>query len=212
MGDAFSWERFDDLPVVGILRGFACDHAAEIGAACRDGGLSCIEVTMNSPDAPAQIETLRRACDGMNVGAGTVRSLKELHVALDAGACFIVTPIVVPDVIAACRERGVPVLPGAYTPTEIHACLAAGADLVKVFPAETLGPAYIRAVRGPLDGARLLATGGVTPENAAAYRAAGAAGVGVGSPLFAHDRMEARDWPWLQAQIDAFRAAWHEKA
>ena len=205
----FSWERFEELPVVGILRGFDEASTREIARAARRGGLRNIELTMNTDGAASLIEILRDETGGeLNVGAGTVRSLGDLDRALDAGAQFIVTPIVLPDVIAACRDRGVPVFPGALTPTEIWTAWTAGADVVKVFPANRFGPPYIREVLAPLDGVRLMPTGGVDFETFAEYRAAGAVAFGVGSPLFAKERIAAADWAWVESQTRRFVEAW----
>jgi 2-dehydro-3-deoxyphosphogluconate aldolase/(4S)-4-hydroxy-2-oxoglutarate aldolase len=115
---------------------------------------------------------------------------------------------VVPEVIAGCRAQGVPVIPGAFTPTEIHTAWRLGADLVKVFPADQLGPAYIRNVKAPLPQVRLVPTGGVTVETIAAYKRAGADGFGVGSPLFAKEKVAVRDWDWVEAQAWRFAEAY----
>lgn len=208
MSSTFDWAAFTAFPVVGILRNFPGDLVAGATAAAQAGGLAAIEVTMNSPGAAAQITALRAQCGAaMGVGAGTVCTPTDLDTALAAGAQFIVTPVLVPAVIAACRARGVPVFPGAFTPTEIHQAWSLGADVVKVFPADGLGPAYFRALRGPLPQVRLMPTGGVTVETVAEYRRAGAFAFGVGGPLFDPRRVQARDWPWITAQVTRFRAA-----
>lgn len=206
---SFSPDRFRELPVVGILRGFPLEILPPLIEATMEGGLTTIEVTMNTPGAAEQIETITRlAGDRMNVGAGTVTTMDELEAALEAGASFIVTPIVVPEVVRRCVERQIPVFPGAFTPTEIFTAWQLGATMVKVFPANQLGPSYIKNVKAPLDQIDLLATGGVTVESLADYAAAGASGFGVGSPLFHQDRIAARDWPWVQQQAGRFREAW----
>jgi 2-dehydro-3-deoxyphosphogluconate aldolase/(4S)-4-hydroxy-2-oxoglutarate aldolase len=208
----FSWDLFHDLPVVGILRGFGEEAVERLIEAALRGGLRNIEVTMNSEGAAGLIRLARRlAGDAANVGAGTVLGLEDLRAALEAGAEFIVTPVVAPAVIQACRGEGVPVIPGAFTPTEIHRAWELGADLVKVFPADRLGPEYLRSVKAPLPDVKLLPTGGVTVETLGAFKKAGADGFGVGSPLFARERVEAGDWAWVEAQArrfaGAFRAA-----
>jgi 2-dehydro-3-deoxyphosphogluconate aldolase/(4S)-4-hydroxy-2-oxoglutarate aldolase len=208
----FCWDVFHDLPVVGILRGFGEAAVGRLIEAALRGGLRNIEVTMNTDGAAELIRLARRlAGDAANVGAGTVLGLEDLRAALEAGAEFIVTPVVAPAVIQACREEGVPVIPGAFTPTEIHRAWELGADLVKVFPADRLGPGYIRNVKAPLPQVKLLPTGGVTVETLPAFKRAGADGFGVGSPLFAREKVEAGDWAWVEAQArrfaGAFRAA-----
>jgi 2-dehydro-3-deoxyphosphogluconate aldolase/(4S)-4-hydroxy-2-oxoglutarate aldolase len=207
----FSWDLFHDLPVVGILRGFRAEAVERLVEAALRGGLKNIEITMNTEGAGEIIRLVRRLAGGAaNVGAGTVLGLQDLRAALEAGAEFIVTPTVVDGVIQACRGDGVPVFPGAFTPTEIHRAWELGADLVKVFPADQLGPAYIRNVKAPLPHVKLLPTGGVTVETLGAFKKAGADGFGVGSPLFAKEKVEAGDWAWVEAQarrfVEAFRA------
>ncbi len=207
-GTSFSVERFEHLPIIGILRGFELDHAVEIVTAAMEGGLTTVEVAMNTEGAAAQITTLIRATNGvMNVGAGTVRSIEQLEEALQAGASYIVTPVIVPDVLKMCAERSVPIFPGAFTPTEVHVAWEAGATMVKLFPANRLGPAYIKDLKAPLNDVRILATGGIRVENIHEYLEAGAEGFGLGSPLFNRERMLARDWQWLTEQIQAFSKA-----
>lgn len=206
----FSWDRFHRLPVVGILRGFEAGAIRELLGACRRGGLENIEITMNSPGAESLIRiAVEEAGDDLNVGAGTVLDEGTLERALEGGASFIVTPVVVPEVIRACRERQVPVFPGALTPTEVHAAWKLGADLVKVFPASVLGPAYIRELKAPLGDIKLMPTGGVTAASLPEYRRAGADGFGVGSPLFRRERVAAGDWPWVEEQARRFVEAFH---
>jgi 2-dehydro-3-deoxyphosphogluconate aldolase/(4S)-4-hydroxy-2-oxoglutarate aldolase len=212
MKTAFSWDLFHELPVVGILRGFRAVAVERLVEAALRGGLRNIEVTMDSEGAAELIRLARRVAGGAaNVGAGTVLGLEDLRLAREAGAEFIVTPIVAPGVIEACRAERVPVIPGAFTPTEIHRAWELGADLVKVFPADQLGPAYVRSVKAPLPKVKLLPTGGVTVETLPAFKKAGADGFGVGSPLFAREKAESGDWAWVEAQArrfaEAFRAA-----
>jgi 2-dehydro-3-deoxyphosphogluconate aldolase/(4S)-4-hydroxy-2-oxoglutarate aldolase len=205
----FDRARFDALPVVGILRGFAAEVVEPMLGAAIDGGLRNVEVTMNTPNAESQI---RLICDRwgkeVQVGAGTVTTLDLLERALEAGARFIVTPSLNPEVVRACVARGVPVMPGAMSPTEIVAAWELGATLVKIFPADGLGPAFIRSLRGPLPHIPLMPTGGVTAETLPAFRAAGAAAFGVGTPLFDPARAAARDWTWFRQQAERFAQAW----
>jgi 2-dehydro-3-deoxyphosphogluconate aldolase/(4S)-4-hydroxy-2-oxoglutarate aldolase len=164
---------------------------------------------MNSPEVGRQIRTIREQCGSrLFVGAGTVTSSAELGVALEAGAQFIVSPVTDVGLVAECVRRGVPVFPGAVTPTEILQAWSAGATMVKLFPAAQLGPGYVSAVKGPLDQVPLLPTGGITLENAREFLDAGAAGFGVGSPLFQKARMADRQWDWLRERIAAFRDLW----
>ena len=205
----FSWERFYQLPVVGILRGFEAEVVKELVGASLRGGLKNIEVTMNTPGAEGLIGLTKELAAGeMHVGAGTVCSPEDLERALAAGAQFIVTPVLVPEVVTTCRERGVPVFPGAFTPTEIYTAWKLGADVVKVFPARFAGPTYIKEVRAPLEQIKLMPTGGVTVETLAEFVHAGAVAFGVGSPLFAPAKVKARDWRWVEEQARRFTEAY----
>lgn len=201
----FSWDAFWSFPAVGILRGFDTELVSEIGAQCFEVGLKCLEVTLNTEDALTQIRNLRRiAPSEINIGAGTVLTTEDLDKALDAGAGFIVSPVVDEAFIRRCVELNVPVFPGAYTPTEVLKAWKAGASVVKLFPANNGGPEYLKSVKAPLDKVPLMAVGSVNLDNLQAYLDAGACSVGLGSPLFAKKRMEDKDWPWLKAQIRAF--------
>ncbi len=205
----FAWDRFYEAPIVAILRGFPVIHVAPIAEALNAGGLTTLEVTMNSPDAPAQIRAAIEAGRGrINVGAGTVLGIEALETALAAGASFIVTPCINPAVIAAAVARGLPIFPGALSPTEVAAAASLGVKFVKVFPADQGGPAYLARLADVFPAIGLLPTGGVDLKCVPVYRAAGAAGVGVGSPLLDKARVRAGDWKWLTARARAFRDAW----
>jgi 2-dehydro-3-deoxyphosphogluconate aldolase / (4S)-4-hydroxy-2-oxoglutarate aldolase len=195
-------------PVIGILRGFSTEQLAKIVETALRGGLEYLEVTMNSAGAREQIREARAIVgERMKIGAGTVLSLRQLDQALAAGANFIVTPTVQREVIERCAAQGVPVYPGAFSPTEVVAAWDLGATMVKIFPAETLGAKYIRALKAPLPQIKLLPTGGVDLETITEFSKAGADGFGVGSPLFNRERIESGDWDWLERQCVSFVAA-----
>jgi len=204
----FHWQSFRSFPVVGILRGFSTELVSEIGRECFAAGLKNLEVTLNTEHALEQIKLLRQLCpDGVNVGAGTVIDERGLDQAMEAGASFIVSPVVDEGIIRKCVERGVPIMPGAYTPTEVFTAWKAGARIIKLFPANFGGPEYVQAIRAPLNHIELLAVGSINASNLQAYLEAGVSGIGLGTPLFDKIRMEARDWPWLRAQILLFQEA-----
>jgi 2-dehydro-3-deoxyphosphogluconate aldolase/(4S)-4-hydroxy-2-oxoglutarate aldolase len=206
----FSWDCFHQLPVVGILRGFASDQIEPMVAACNEGGLVNVEVTMNTADAAWQIGRLTAAFGAtVNVGAGTVRSLKDLDRAREAGATFIVTPAVVPEVIVACKTAGIPVFAGALTPSEVLQAWQLGASMVKIFPADALGPTYIASLKAPFDEIPLMPTGGIGCESIAPFRQAGASAVGVGGPLFSKPHAAAGDWAWFTKRAESFAHAWN---
>ncbi len=164
-------------------------------------GIAVIEVTLDSPDPYGTIAALRRRFEGrMTIGAGTVRSAEMAARAADAGAQFLVTPHVEPAVIDTGRQRGLPVIAGALTPTEIVQAHDRGSNMVKVFPAAPLGPEYIRLILSPLKDIPLVPTGGISAANAGAFIAAGAAAVGVGSSLLGS---RAADRAWLAGQARA---------
>lgn len=201
----FNDTLFRSMPIVGILRFFPRDQVEHLVPAVVEGGLVNLEVTLNSPGAADLIRLTRDLLGPRgNVGAGTVTSMQGLDLALEAGASFIVTPVVLPEVIRACVERGVPVMPGAMTPTEIFTAWNHGASLVKVFPADQLGPGHLRAVKAPFPEIRLMPTGGVTVETLPAFRDAGADAFGVGSPLFDPRQVAAGNWDWFRQRASRF--------
>jgi 2-dehydro-3-deoxyphosphogluconate aldolase / (4S)-4-hydroxy-2-oxoglutarate aldolase len=166
--------------VVAILRGVA--EPARVVQALREGGIGVVEITLDSPES---LETIRRLRDepDLVVLAGTVRTADEARAAAEAGAQACVGPALVREVLEACREAGLPAIPGAMTPTEVETAWRLGAAMVKLFPAARLGPEYVRDLLGPFAGIPLLATGGVDASNAVVFLRAGAVAVGVGSAL-----------------------------
>jgi 2-dehydro-3-deoxyphosphogluconate aldolase / (4S)-4-hydroxy-2-oxoglutarate aldolase len=152
--------------------------------AMAEGGVRALEVTMTVPGAVELIRVLARSLPGgFLLGAGTVTDPVTARAVIDAGASFVVGPVFRPEVIAACHERDVPVMPGCFSPTEILAAHDAGADIVKLFPATMLGPQFVKDVRAPLPQVKLMPTGGVTLDNAGEWIRAGAVAVGLGSSL-----------------------------
>ena len=170
--------------VVAIGRGLPPDRVERIAEGLVAGGIRAFEITLNSPDAFAAIAALaQRWGDRLLVGAGTVLNTEGAEQAADAGARFIVSPHTDPGLVAWAVGRGLPVFPGAFSPTEVLAGWNAGATAVKLFPASVAGAAFIREFRGPFHDIPLIATGGVTIESAPGLLAAGASAVGMGSWL-----------------------------
>lgn len=169
--------------VVPIIRTRSTAWAMQVAEILAGSGLGVIEVTFTVPDAAAVISTLRARFPEILTGAGTVTDAATADEAIAAGAQFLLSPALSPGMVQVARRRGVLAVPGAFTPTEVLAALDGGADLVKIFPAESGGPAHIRAILAPLPHAQLLPTGGVRPETAGEWLAAGAAAVGIGSAL-----------------------------
>ena len=205
MKTSFSRALFQELPIVGILRGFTLGQMTEIVRASLRGGLRNIEITMNTPDAAWQLREAVTVAEGqLNIGAGTVINLELLDQALAAGASFVVTPTLEPKVASECANQNIPVFPGAFSPTEIVRAWELGPMMVKVFPAESVGPGYIRALKAPLPHIKLLPTGGVDLKTLPDFLKAGADGFGIGGPLFDRQRVESCDWTWVEAQCRAF--------
>jgi len=183
-------EWIDHDRIIAIVRGLAPEPMVALADALLRGGVRLVEITFNQAQPDSWADTARsirligeRFAGRMLAGAGTVMTLEQLRLAADAGARYIISPNVDVAVIRETRKLGLASLPGALTPTEIAAAHDAGADAVKVFPAGSLGPDYIRAIRAPLCHIPLLAVGGVTEKNCAGFVAAGCAGVGVGGNL-----------------------------
>jgi 2-dehydro-3-deoxyphosphogalactonate aldolase len=176
---------FAELPLVAILRGLDPDEAVAIGQALVDGGFRLIEVPLNSPQPLRSIEALARALPQAFVGAGTVLAAGDVRAVHAAGGRMVVAPNFDAAVVAETVRLGAVALPGVATPSEACAALAAGAAALKLFPAEMIPPAAVKAMRAVLaPGTRLLPVGSITLDNLEAYRAAGADGFGIGSSLY----------------------------
>ncbi|MFZ6845014.1 2-dehydro-3-deoxy-6-phosphogalactonate aldolase [Undibacterium sp. RuTC16W] len=178
---------FKKLPLIAILRGVQTHEVKEIAWSLYEEGFRLIEVPLNSPDALASIAELSRCMpEDALIGAGTVLSSQSVIDVQQAGGRLIVMPHADVQVIAAAKRAGMYCVPGAVTPTEIFAALQAGADAIKLFPAELIAPHIVKAMRAVLPASlKLLPVGGVNPFNMKAYLAAGAAGFGLGGALYA---------------------------
>jgi len=178
-------ERIIEIGILPVVRAASGAEAIAVGDALGDGGIRALEITMTVPGAVNVIaEAVARYGDNFLIGAGTVLDGDQARACIDAGARFVVSPMVDVDTIAVCRRADIPVLPGALTPTEIVQAWRAGADFVKVFPCSAVGGAsYIKAVKAPLPDIPLVPTGGVTLDTVGAFFAAGASAVGVGGDL-----------------------------
>src|SRR5207249_3223781 len=173
-----------DCGIVAVVRSPDSQQLVEVARALADGGVSVVEITMTVPFALDVLRQVGKALgDRVLLGAGTVLDPETARAVLLAGAEYVVAPTVNLDVIRLCKRYGKLVMPGAFTPTEILTAWEAGADIVKVFPAEVVGPAYFKAVRAPLPQIRLMPTGGVNLETAADFLKAGACCLGIGGQL-----------------------------
>lgn len=203
--DAFEVIRADR--VVAVVRGERVADPARLAETLSGAGIRSVELTFTIPDVLAAIEAAATAETGAVIGAGTVTRAEQARQAVEAGARFIVSPIVSPEVVGPAREAGVPVFLGGLTPTEVHAAVVAGATAVKLFPASVGGPRYITDLRGPFPNVSLLPAGGVTPENARAFLEAGALAVFAGSGLTPPDLVASGDFAEISRRAHAFVAA-----
>jgi 2-dehydro-3-deoxyphosphogluconate aldolase/(4S)-4-hydroxy-2-oxoglutarate aldolase len=177
--------RMIDSGLVAVVRAENGEQAKKIADACIAGGVAAIEITFTVPGAAAVIEELAKTYKSgeIIIGAGTVLDPETARVAILAGAQYVVCPSLNVETVKLCNRYQIPVMPGAATIKEIVECMEAGADIVKVFPGESLGPTFVKAVKGPLPQAPLMPTGGVSLENAAEWIKAGCVAVGVGGNL-----------------------------
>ena len=187
--------------IVPVIRADSSAIAVKIAEALVAGGITTLEITMTVPDAIRVMSSIaHRFGSRILLGAGTITTPQMADAAVDAGCAFLVTPCLLPEVIARARARRVPVLAGALTPTEVFAAHAAGADFIKVFPAGAVGgPDYLRALRGPFPDIDLVPTGGITLLNAGEYIRAGAAAIGVGGELISREAIAAKDFSAIGA-------------
>lgn len=195
--------------VVAIIRGMDPEICVKLAEAYLAGGIRLVEVTFDQTGDPQKtvdaIKAIRaKFADRMHVGAGTVLTAEQLEMTIAAGGEFMVTPSVNPALIRRANEAGLVTMPGAFTPTEIVTAHEAGADYVKVFPVGTLGPKYVKDVLAPLKHVRLLAVGGVNPDNAAEYMKAGCRGIGASGALVNKDLIAAGDWARIAAEAKRF--------
>lgn len=201
-------ERLLDPGIIAIVRAQGSTPLTEVAQALLAGGVNAIEATLTTPGALDSVRQLPAAIrERMAVGVGTVLTASQAKEAVAAGARFIVTPVVRLDVIAACKEMAVPVACGAFSPTEALTAHEAGADFIKIFPADTLGPGFIKSLLAPFPMLKIIPTGGITPETCGAYFRAGCVGVGAGSRLVSDDILEKRDWAKLAERAREFVTA-----
>jgi 2-dehydro-3-deoxyphosphogluconate aldolase / (4S)-4-hydroxy-2-oxoglutarate aldolase len=181
--------------IVAVVRSHDSGQLVEVVRALADGGVSVVEITMSVPGALDVVKAVRSSLgDRVLLGAGTILDPETCRLAILAGAEYIVAPTLNFDVIRLCRRYDKLVMPGAFTPTEILAAWEAGADIVKVFPADVVGPAFFKALKGPLPQVRVMPTGGVDLTTAAAFLKAGACCLGVGGQLVEPSAIAARNF------------------
>ena len=191
--------------IIAIMRAENPDDLLYVADAVCAGGVRAIEVTLNTPGALAVIEqAVGRYNQDILFGAGTVLDAESARVAILAGAQFVVSPTFNPATVEMCRRYSIPVIPGAFTPTEIVAAWEGGADMVKIFPVNLGGPDLIKILKGPLAHVEMVAVGNVTLENVAAYIRAGVAAVGLGSALITPKLLVTKDFTNITTRARRF--------
>jgi 2-dehydro-3-deoxyphosphogluconate aldolase/(4S)-4-hydroxy-2-oxoglutarate aldolase len=196
--------------IIAVVRTDKAEQVAPMGEALLAGGVSAIEITFTVPQALAAIRAARRDLAGRAlIGAGTVLNADAARAALEAGAQFVVSPVTRPELVAIVHAANCPVMLGAYTPTEAQTAHEAGADFIKIFPADKLGPAYIKALRAPLPHLKIVPTGGVDLNTAADFLKAGCAALGVGGALLTPEILRGNQWPELTRLARAYVAIAH---
>lgn len=206
-------EEMLDSKIISIIRGVASQGIVSAVEALERGGVKFVEVTFKAGDEKAcadtlkSIEMLKKRFPDMHIGAGTVLTVAQVKDAASAGAEYIISPNMNLDVIAKTKEFNLLSLPGAFSPTEIETAWEAGADIVKIFPAETVGPKYFKAVRGPLSNVRLAAVGGVSTKNIRDFLDAGADAFGIGGNLVSAARVKREAWQEIENDAAAYIAS-----
>jgi 2-dehydro-3-deoxyphosphogluconate aldolase/(4S)-4-hydroxy-2-oxoglutarate aldolase len=202
-------DRIEDGGVVAVLRGIDEDDIVPVARAIHEGGVRALEVTADATRPSEMIAAVDRELAGTDalVGAGTVLDAPTARNVAEAGADFVVAPTLNESVIEVCNRAGVACAPGVMTPTEADQAMAAGADAIKMFPASTVGPGHIGALKGPLGDVPIMPTGGVDTDNVVAYLDAGAFAVGAGSALVDYEAIEREDWAGVRESAAAFVAA-----
>lgn len=207
MSKAHILQQLKAVKVIALIRADSSNSLVECARALAAGGLNAIELTMTTPGALEMTAKVARELPDLLLGLGTVLDAATARAGIAAGAKFIVTPAVRPEVIAVCKELDVPVLSGALTPTEAYTAWELGADVIKIFPAEFFGPAYIKSLKAPFPHIQFLPTGGVTPETVGDFLRAGAFATAAGSALVAASALKSGDWAAITKRAQEFAAA-----
>ncbi|MFC7688092.1 bifunctional 4-hydroxy-2-oxoglutarate aldolase/2-dehydro-3-deoxy-phosphogluconate aldolase [Ureibacillus sp. GCM10028918] len=189
------YSKLQDIRLIPVLRKVPYELCQELAKALKDGGIKAIEITMDSENAAEMIREVKLENDGdLLVGAGTVLTMEDCEKAIAAGADFIVSPSLNVDVVKKCIEHQIPVIPGVFTPTEMQTAYSAGAEMIKLFPASSLGTKFIKDVKGPLAHIQMMTTGGINLDTAKSYLEAGAQIVGAGSDLIKKEWLQSKNW------------------
>jgi len=198
-------DRILNPGIVAIIRADSSEQLMDAATALYEGGVTGMEVTMTTPNALEVIADVHRKFgDKVLIGVGSVLDPETARMAILAGAEFVVTPVTKPEVIKLCNRYGKPIASGAYTPTEALLGYESGADFIKIFPADQLGPTYIKNLLAPLPMLQIIPTGGVTVDTAASFIHAGCVALAAGSSLVSKEVMKHKDWKKLTETAAAF--------
>lgn len=201
-------QRMLNPGVVAVIRADSSEQLVDVAKALAAGGVTAMEVTMTTPNA---LDVIRAVTKEMStrvlMGVGTVLDAETARMAILAGAEFVVTPVMKPDIIQLCNRYSKPIVSGAYTPTEALTAHEAGADFIKIFPADGLGPNYIKAIKAPLPQLEIIPTGGVDVQTAPEFIKAGCAAVAAGGSLVSKEILKNKDWDKLTDTARAFVVA-----
>ncbi|NOS71704.1 MAG: bifunctional 4-hydroxy-2-oxoglutarate aldolase/2-dehydro-3-deoxy-phosphogluconate aldolase [Verrucomicrobia bacterium] len=198
-------EQLLDPGVIAVVRAKRADQVVPLAEALVAGGVIAVEITMTTPNAIAAIREVSAKLGGRAlIGVGTVLDEATCRAALEAGAQFVVSPISRRELVPIAQKAGKPIMLGAYTPTEAQLAHEAGADFIKIFPADSLGPNYIKALRAPLPHLRIVPTGGVDLKTIGDFFKAGSVAVGAGSSLISKNVLEKDDWATLTRVASEF--------
>jgi 2-dehydro-3-deoxyphosphogluconate aldolase / (4S)-4-hydroxy-2-oxoglutarate aldolase len=198
-------DRILNPGIVAIIRADSSEQLIDAAAALCEGGVTGMEVTMTTPNALQVISDVRKKFgDKVLIGVGSVLDTETCRATILAGAEFVVTPITRPDVIRLCNRYAKPIASGCYTPTEAMTAHESGADFIKIFPADQLGPTYVKNILAPMPMLQIIPTGGVTVETAESFVKAGCVALAAGSSLVSKDILKNKDWKKLTATAAAF--------
>lgn len=198
-------ERIINPGIVAVIRADSSEQLVSVAEALYEGGLTGMEITMTTPNALQVIsDVTKRFGNKILMGVGSVLDAETCRAALLAGAEFVVTPVTRPEVIRLCNRYGKPIISGAYTPTEALLGYESGADFIKIFPADQLGPVYIKNILAPMPMLQIIPTGGVTVETAASFIKAGCVALAAGSSLVSKEILKSKDWKKLTETAAAF--------
>ncbi|MFH1460232.1 MAG: bifunctional 4-hydroxy-2-oxoglutarate aldolase/2-dehydro-3-deoxy-phosphogluconate aldolase [Candidatus Omnitrophota bacterium] len=195
-------KSFEKLPIMGILRDIEKSSLAPLLDAIIQSGMKTIEITMNTQGAPELIKKTKQiAGNQLAIGAGTVLTQDDLNQALDNGASFMVMPNFIPELVTYCKNRSIPVFPGALTPSEVYQAYQGGATMVKIFPSGLFGPNYFKELKGPFKNIKLMATGGVRENNVIDFFTCGVNAVAVGGSVFQKNQINDNNFKIIQSSL-----------